>query len=208
MKYKSYLLFVLFFYSAPLISIAQQHKIDSLLAVLKSEKEDTNKVKTLNRLTFSLYARNPDTTILLAQQSITLSEKNNWKTWEAGGYCNAGIGYMIKDNYPMALTNYTKALNIDEMLGDKQGQTDELGNLGTIYYQQGDYPKALDYLLKALKIIEKIGDKKGQADAMSDIGNIYQLEGDYPKALDYYFRALKLYEAINRDRQLTLVILE
>jgi tetratricopeptide (TPR) repeat protein len=177
-----------------LVADAQNKKIDSLLAVLKTAKEDTNKIKALNRLSFSLYTINPDSAILLAQQARELSSKLNWSKGEARGFFNEGLGYYSKADYTKALDCQLKALNIFEKTGDKNGQSSDLRVIGATYQNQANYPKAVDYELKALKMDEEIGSKLGQVSDLSNIGEIYITESDYPEALDYDLKALKLEE--------------
>ena len=54
-------------------------KLDSLIAALKSAKQDTSKVKCLNGLGWELKNQNPDSSIALSKQALQLSEKLNWK---------------------------------------------------------------------------------------------------------------------------------
>ncbi|TAL56953.1 MAG: hypothetical protein EPN85_14700, partial [Bacteroidetes bacterium] len=49
-------------------------KIDSLLSLLKKDKEDTNKVNHLNTLGWELKNYNPDSAILVGNQSLYLAE--------------------------------------------------------------------------------------------------------------------------------------
>src|ERR1035437_5329168 len=126
------------------ISWSQQSKIDSLLSLIKKDKEDTNKVNHLNNLAFSFYFANPDSTILFSLQAAELAEKINFKRGIANAYGNCGTGNSIKDNYAKALEYYFKALKIDEERKDMNGIATRLGNIGLVYRNQSDYPKALD----------------------------------------------------------------
>ncbi|MGP8216755.1 MAG: tetratricopeptide repeat protein [Bacteroidia bacterium] len=186
--------------------VSQQHVIDSLRHVLKTDKEDTNKVNHLNALAYTFYTVNPDTTILLAQQAASLSRNINWTKGEANAYRQAGIGYWAKGDYPKALDYYLKALKMAEEMGNKELQAKTLGNIGLVYRNEGDYPKALDYNLKALKMAEEMGDKNFQAKNLINIGVIYYNQGDCPKALDYNLKALKMAEEM-RNKQLQAIVL-
>ena len=183
-----------------------QSKTDSLLTLLKNDKEDTNKVNHLTNLAFDLYSINPDSTILLAQRAASLAEKINFQKGEANAYGTVGIGYWAKGNYPNALENYFIALKIDEALKNKRGISKRLGNIGSVYLQQGDYPKALDYYFKALKIGEELGDKNRIANQLGNIGIVYRSQTDYPKALVYYFKALKTFEELGNKNSIAAVL--
>ncbi len=176
---------------------AQQPKIDSLLTLLKSDKEDTNKVNHLNAIAFVLYYTNPDSTIYLANQALDLSIKLNFLKGQTNSYNNTGNGYFQKADYPKALEYHLLALKIDEKLGNAVGVATRLSNIGNIYLMQGDYDHALDYYLRALNIAEDLKDRYKTAALLINIGSVYSYKKNYPKALDYYFRGLKIAEEFN-----------
>ena len=60
------------------ISKAQSNAIDSLLKLLNTSTEDTNKVNILNTLSYELLYSNTDTTIYYASLAKNLSEKLNY----------------------------------------------------------------------------------------------------------------------------------
>src|SRR5690242_7360822 len=95
------LLFVLFLCIAFISTQAQnQNKIDSLLNVLKRANEDTNKVNILNALGRELSSSNPDTTIILANQALSLSVKAKSKKHIANSYHVMAWADLVKGNYP------------------------------------------------------------------------------------------------------------
>jgi tetratricopeptide (TPR) repeat protein len=165
--------------------------------VLKTAKEDTNKVNALNKLASELIYNNPDTSIILAEQARAISEKVKSKKHIANSYHNIALANRLKGNYPSSIECNLKALSIREELvrkdslgGDKSGIAKSLGNIGIVYHEQADYPKALDYYFKALKMDEELGNKNGIARHLGNIGLVYWRQADYSKALDYYFRVL------------------
>jgi len=209
------LIFIIIFNVAFLIPnsfcFAQNKNIDSLLALLKKDKADTNKVKHLNSLGWQLMNQNPDTAIILSNQALDIitptatlefltvnaeAENKEIRALRAKTFGNLGVYNSLKANYSSALDYYFKALKINEELKNKKGMAMWLGNVGIVYVHQSDYPKALEYYLKALKIAEELGDKYGIATHLGNIGNIYFYQKDYAKALNYYSKALKLSEQL------------
>ncbi len=173
-----------------------QQKVDSLLNVLKTAKEDTNKVNQLNALGWELMNINPDTSTLLSTQALQLAEKKQWKKGIANSYNQLGWFNFLKGEYSFALENYKKAIVLWDQLNDKKGKATALGRIGSVYQMQGDYSKAVSYYLTALKIAEEMGDKNKIAGILGNIGVVYDGQGDYAKALDYYFKALKIKEEL------------
>ena len=111
-----------------------------------------------------------------------------------------GNVYWNLSDYPKALEYYSKALHINDEIGNKVGFAINLGNIGIVYRSLSDYPKALEYYSKALHINEEIGNNVGIANNLVNIGNVYTSLSDYPKALEYYSKALLIDEEIeNKD---------
>src|ERR1051325_12128795 len=127
---------------------SQQAKIDSLKKVLLTAKEDTNKISALNMLAWQLSNINPDTSILLASQALSIAQKEKNKKYIANSYHNIAWANYLKGDYTSALENNFKALALSEELNNKQGISKTLGNIGIVYFGKGDYSKALTYYFK------------------------------------------------------------
>jgi len=169
-----------------------QALVDSLVQELPRQKEDTNKVKLLNNISYSYWYINPDEGIKYGRQGLELATKLNWKKGTAKANNSLGINYHFKSDYVKEQEYYFKALKISEEIGDKRGIANVTANIGGVYQRLNDYPKALEYYFKALKTDVESGDKNSIAIVTSNIGGVYQLLGDYPKALEYYFKGLQL----------------
>jgi tetratricopeptide (TPR) repeat protein len=181
-------------------SLAQNKTVDSLLAQLKKDKEDTSKVKHLNALGWQMMYSNPDSSIVLSSMALSLAEKLGWKEARAISMGQIGVYYYLKSSYPKALGYFLKALKLKEELGNKNEISKTLANIGNVYFSEGDYPKALEYYQRALKIAIELGNKNGIATDLANIGNIYYSQFDYPKALKYYLKALKMSEELGNKR--------
>ena len=180
----------------------QHNKLtDSLLLVVKSAKEDTNKVNTLNLLSrqysnTGLY----DQAIEYAQQAMSVAEKIDFKIGLGNALSNTGVAYWHQGIYEKALENHLLALKIRQEIGDKQGIAGSYNNIGLVYLNQGDYEKTLENYFKSLKIKEEIGDKNGMGNSLNNIGVIYLKQNYFDKALAIYKRSLKIREEIG-DKQ-------
>ena len=184
-------------------SFSQYNKVDSLLKILKTIKEDTNKVNILNSLAGALMNQSPDSSILFAKKAFSIAKESGWKKGMSNSLSNIGYSYDILGNYPKALDYAFKALAIDEALNNKKGIAIRLGNIGIVYDEQNDYSKALEYYFRALKIDEELGNKNGVSRHLGNIGlvykdqacaNVHPLKRDslLNKALKYYSQALQI----------------
>jgi serine phosphatase RsbU (regulator of sigma subunit)/tetratricopeptide (TPR) repeat protein len=180
---------------------AQNKNIDSLLILLKSDKQDTNRVVHLCLLTreYQLVGdlKNGE---IFGKQSIELANKLEFQKGLAQANNNIGNIYRLLGEYSKALESYTKALDVSLLLNDKKGIATRLGNIGSVYYFLSNYPKALDFYLRALKISEEIGDKNIIARQLGNIGSIYSVQNNYSKALDYYLKSQTIYLELNEKR--------
>ena len=197
---KSLLILVLL---CPVILLAQkqgQQAIDSMTKMLPAAKEDTNKVKLLNALSYSYSFTNPDDGIKCGQQALGLAEKLNWQSGIGEGNNYIGINYYYKSGYASAMAYYSKAISIYKAIDDEKMIAEVLNNMSKVYTDKSDFAKAMDCSSKALKITEETGDKVANKNSLTIIGNIYYMQSDYPKALEYYFRSLKISEEISDKR--------
>lgn len=186
---------------------SQNKNSDSLLILLKQDRQDTIKVKHLIAYARELAYSNPDTAILLCKEAIKIvtpvassefihvqygSEEYSIESLRLKAIGSLGNCYFMKADFLSALESYTQALKIAEKIKNKKSIAAYLGNLGNVYSIQGNYPKALDFLSRALKINEELHDQAGEGTTLLNIGSIYLHLGDYEKALKYDLKALEL----------------
>ncbi len=175
--------------------LKEQTRIDSLVTVLKTAPEDTNKANIQNKLSHLHWDEgdyNPAKKY--AQDALALSEKLHFKNGQGDALNNIGIVYMYQSNYPEALKMVSSGLKIREESGDKQRLASSHSTIGIIYLQQGNYPAALKEGFKTLRLIEETGDKSRIAHALHNIGMIYSNQHNYSEALKNYSQAQKIFE--------------
>ncbi len=171
-----------------------QAKIDSLLKELPLQKEDSNKVRLMNHLSWEYSYNDPDKGIKYGKQALVLATKLDWKEGIARLTNTVGANYEVKGDYSKALEYYHKAQKISEEIGNIGSVAKNISCIGDVYQYESNYTKALEYYLRALKISEEIGQKQLVAKNTVGIGNVYSRQGNYPKALEYYFKCLKTFE--------------
>ena len=176
--------------------VIAQDKADSLLLLLKKDKEDTIKVNHLNDLAMIRCYSDPDTSVILANNALAIAGRINSKRHIADSYQQIAIANYMKGDYGASLENNFKTLKIRQETKDKGGIAEVYNNIGNVYSDQGNYPEALKNYYASLKIREAIGNKKDIAISYNNIGIIYDSQKNYPEALKNYFAALKLFEEI------------
>jgi PAS domain S-box-containing protein len=180
---------------------AQSPVVDSLKNVLKAEKDDTNKVNTLNAVSTNLIANSAyDSSLKYANIALALANTIRYENGRGVALNNMGSCFFYQGNYPNSFKTDEEALSIFEKNGNKKGIALSLITIGNDYQHEGNYLEAIDYRLKALKINEEIGDKPEMAHCFNNIGNAYNSEQNFPKALEYYLKALGISHEIGNKR--------
>jgi len=177
----------------------QQNKKDSLVLLLKKDKEDTLKVKHLNDLAWALGYTSPDSSILLSSEALRLSRKIHWLPGVANSYHQLGHFQDNKGDYSLALQLYYKVLDTWDSVpgsgaGNRARKLSTLNNIGIVYEDQGNYAKAVEFFFEALKSAESLQDKNKMAIVFTNLGTVYKNQKNFEKALDYYAKALSIAE--------------
>src|ERR1051326_164720 len=153
---KFFLKYFLFFFLFP--SAFSQSKAELLEKKLLTQKEDSDKVNTLNAIAWELRINESEKAIEFARQAMELAEKLNFKKGIANINHTLGSLNANKGNYDEAVTYYNKSLALRKEIGDKKGIAASYNNIGIVRWNQGNYPEALINHFAALKIREEIRD--------------------------------------------------
>ncbi|MGZ3902045.1 MAG: tetratricopeptide repeat protein, partial [Bacteroidia bacterium] len=179
--------------------IFAQTAADSMIMLLPSQKEDTNKVKLLNKIAWEYYRNESNTSMSYAKQALKLAETLDFKYGISTALNTIGIAYYFKGHYPEALNAYIRATRILESCGPASLKklSALYNNIATVLIELRRYKDAEIYFKKSLKVDSDAGDKLGMAQSYNNIGLIYKDLNKYDTALIYYFKAYALRKEIN-----------
>lgn len=180
----------------PAMSIHAQSKtmIDSLENLIEKGGEDTLKAKHLNDLVWYIKFSDPDTSLILLEQSEALSKKLDFADGLGNSYNNRAIIYTVSGNFQDALKYYSLAIEQFKRNRDAEGVGFCLSNMAICFEYQSQFDSALVYNKKALEVRLKHNLEKGIAQSNINIGVIYFNKGFYRTALKHYLDALEFYE--------------
>ncbi len=194
---------LLFFLLLPVICVGQkegQAKVDSILRVLPTTKQDVVRVNLLNELS-SIYDNiDPESGIKHGQEALQLAKKLKWANGIGMAYKNIGDNYSIKSNFKKALLFYEKSLKSG---ADKKVISFTILSIGLVYTYQSNYAKAQEYNFQALKMLEEINDQKGIAAVLSNIGIVYKDLRKFPQAIEYFDKALLINSKMGNSTYIT-----
>lgn len=170
---------------------AQTPVIDSLTKLLKTAKQDTNKVILLNRLIWQHTANGTEKALQYAKEAEELAESLNYeqgvlstKVGKANTLSSMGKFREAEELYLEAVDRYRKIGNIVAI-----GRI--YNNMAAVYGHQGETDKSIKYLVEAAKIFERHNDPKVNMNLMVNlnIGLIYIQKKEHKNALIYFKRA-------------------
>ncbi len=200
MKYKIILLTIIISFFVCQSIFSQQRAIDSLQTLLKTTREDTNKVNILNGLCGYYINDNPNQALVYNNEAHKLAIELKYNKGEADSYNIIGYMYDNQYNYSEALSYFNKALCLYEKIDNKYGMMCSYNNIGFMYNKLENYTKALDYHKKVLKLRIESGDKRLIGKSYNIIGDIYFYQKEYSKALVCYYKTLKIGKELKFNR--------
>jgi signal transduction histidine kinase len=201
------LIFLLTFCS--LVGQTQNQTIDSLKKVLQVQKEDGNKINTLNLLTWALLDEwNYTQALRYSYQSLDLCEKLKDNPAKAATLGTIGYIHFMTNDYSEALKNLFAALDIFKRIDDKQGISGIYSRLNQVYGALGNRAEALKTDSAAFLIDRQLGNEYAIAWDFFKIGarlasmdSIVTINGvnttkemRYTEALKNYSAALALFK--------------
>ena len=131
---------------------SETSKTDSLKKVLSTQKEDTNKVNTLNYTSnFRYNSGDYVNAMKYAEEAKLLSEKINFKKGEGNAFIAIGHIYRQHKNNKDALNNYFIALKLHQESNDKEAIATTYKFISVSYGNLLDYPNSLKYCYLELR---------------------------------------------------------
>ncbi len=150
---RNIILFFIFLHSSA--AHTQTTSIDSLKKVLVTQKNDTSKVWTLINLSDAYKLYYPDSSLVYAQNALTLSEKLNndygifWSEVEISDALMFLGNYLLELEYCFTGAAIAKKINDPYILGWSDGM------LSDYYYNVGEYNTSLEYYRKVVRSAEQ-----------------------------------------------------
>ena len=175
---------------------AQRNITDSLLSLLKSMPEDTNKVNLLRETGISVIFQEPLKAIPYFKQAIHLSKKLNFNPGLERNYAATSTAFAFNAQYDSTLAYIDTAIHYGLKVGD-------VNRLALIYLNRADAYENLHRLNEALRdcdtamgYAEKSGNKDRLARIYNIFSDIYEQQDRLEPSMEYIVKASALYREI------------
>ncbi|MEM8845597.1 MAG: tetratricopeptide repeat protein [Bacteroidota bacterium] len=172
-------------------------RLDSLLNVLKKQKDDTLKVLTLEELFLEELYTNPAKAKEYIEQGLSLSKKLDFADGEGFANYYLGAGYYQTIGKNDSARHYiNEALSIFKRIKHKEHIVKMTNALGVVEYTAGNYQKAIEYYNVG---IDYSRENKHWDNLASRLGNkslAYINKGDYNLGIKYSIESLKLFDSL------------
>ncbi len=179
---------------------SQTDNRDSIKHLLLNDKEDTNRVQHLADLSFEYFESNPDTSMALAFEALTLANQIGYEKGKAISLNRVSNVYNVQSNSVKALEALLQALKINEKINNLDGKQKNLNNIGIAYTDQEEYRVALDYLFKAKLLAEQNNNNRSISTACQNIGRVYDSLKVYDSARLFAQQSYDIAYKINYHR--------
>ena len=134
----------------------QETEKDSMLRLMKYERDSARVVELLNEIGWELKVSQPDSAKAYLKRSIEIAERKELWDAQADAYNYIGILESIRGNVDEASDNWEASLQIRIDIEDKKGQAKIYNNLGILYKNKNDFTKAIQYYRQAELIYEDL----------------------------------------------------
>ncbi len=184
----------------------QNQKLDSMLTLLKTQKDDTSKVNLLRNICGTIRFTNPAKAIEYGKQGVALSKKLGFDKGTAGNYLNLSTAYTYSDRLDSALYYLNIALQYSHKVGDSNRLGLAYLNRADIFRQLLNFTNSLKDCELALKYADQANNNDVRARINQTIGSVYLQQNLYPQALIYYKNAIVLYEKVKNKRMIAVTL--
>lgn len=186
----------LIFFIASLACYGQRLEIDSLQQIIGQKELETNAfgsdstyINALNQLAHQYITSQIDSTFIIANRALKLSNAIQYVAGIANSHLHLGIFFSEKGKSAKALEQYCEALEQAEMTKDYNLIFNIKNNIGIEYHLRGEFDKAMEVHLENLSLANQKAKSKISS-ANTNIAYLFDIQGEHLVALPYYEKAL------------------
>jgi len=135
--------------------------------------------------------------VLLDEAANIAAELGLTQAWEMSAiYVYKGVALVNVGDLDQAMLLYRQSLDIKEQLGDLQGKSATLHEMGRVLFTRGDLDAAMTLYRQSLDIKEKLGDLQGKSATLHQMAYVLVTRGDLDAAMALYRQSLDIKEKL------------
>lgn len=185
-------LLLCFVFFVTLVHYTGAQVTDSLLQVLKTAKEDTNKVKLLLSIGELYENSQPDIAKSYYTQSLQLSKQIGYPLGELSYASYYTSVLNMQGWFDSSLAINLNALQLAQKLNNQLALVKVTCNVANSYGLLGKSDSALYYYMQALPLLEKLENKRMLAVMYNNLTMVYRNIGQYKKGIEYGEKAIPI----------------
>lgn len=162
-------------------------------------KKDTIYINALINKAERLRFYNSDSLLILANESLKLSEELEYSYGISNALLQTANYYSDAGNSNKANKLYLKALEESKKTTDSHLQLSIMNNFAKSYYYFGNYANSLAIYLEGVELAEKNNNNRMLSVMNENIANLYSAQKDYKQALLFLEKSIKLNLIVNDD---------
>ena len=143
------IILVCFLYNALSLAQLDSKLADSLTLKLKTLGQDTNRIKCLNELAFTIKYSNPELAEKYCNEVLPLAEKLKFYRGLAFANKLKGILFDEKGNYPESINSYMRSLSFSQKINDKMATARTEANIGIVLRKLKKNREAINYFKRS-----------------------------------------------------------
>ncbi|WP_338877399.1 histidine kinase dimerization/phosphoacceptor domain -containing protein (plasmid) [Spirosoma sp. SC4-14] len=178
-------------------------QLDSVRHQLNRNRSDTTQVKLLLELgkyTLGLPTQtkaNLDSTLLLFEQALTLSNRLGDQKWKEESLYLLGTYYFRKNELAQGKAYFTQVIKVYQQTGNKGQEGKAWFRLGAgLVKTEENYTEILTAYGHALALTNQVGDRQQEVIIRSAIGELHGIQGKLKESEQGYLRTLTIQKAI------------
>lgn len=177
---------LLLFIIQPFILFAQSQEVDSLLSIIKSEKNDTTKARVFNAIHNKLIRADDRAGIFYNKMALNHVTRMKWEKGRGVFYGNIGECFSNLGLYDSALYYFRMAEKSNLLAKEYNNLISNTINMSVAAQNiKADYVKAAELLFKALELSEKYQIPNHKPILYANIASLYLIQSNYQKCILY-----------------------
>ncbi len=187
-------LFFSFLDSPPII--AQKSKEDSLLQIVRENKNDKSVFSAFAELGELTSKANAQKGVYYFRRALALPFHMEYSREFVKTYNSLGELYHILGKYDSSFIVCYQALQVEQKFNYESEMALTYQEIGKNYLRLSKMDSARMYFQQGLAISIRVGDKRTEAGIYLNLGNVFIDETNYSEALNQFIKAEKIYEGL------------